>query len=468
MFFRSFFDESLAQMSYMVGCQRTGEAIIIDPARCIDPYLKTARKKGFKIVAAAETHIHADFLSGSRELASYCNAAVYVSDEGDESWKYQLAVGVDYILLKDGSRFRVGLLEFEIMHTQGHTPESISFVLTDQGAGSLQPMGVFTGDFVFVGDIGRPDLLEKAAGIAGSADTGARQMFQSLQKFKQLPDFLQVWPAHGAGSACGKELGAVPMSTVGYEKLNNWALREEDEERFIKTLLTGQATPPKYFAMMKKLNKLGPAPVDHTKTDKLKNTEELKRYGDDVILLDTRRAAEFAEAHYKGAINIPINDSFTNWAGELVSYDQDIVLIAAEEKLELIKKSLFSIGLDRVIAFIEPASTLSDQASIESYEEVNVRQLNGLLADDNFYLIDVRNQSEWDEGRIQGANHQSLSVFAEHLDELPKGKTYLVHCRSGARSAIAASLMQANGYKNVMNVKGGYLAWQKEALPVTL
>ena len=468
MFFRSFFDENLAQMSYMVGCQRTGEAIVIDPARCIDPYLKTAKKKGLRIVAAAETHIHADFLSGSRELAKDCNASIYVSDEGSEGWKYQHMDGADYMLLKDGDKFKLGLIEFKVMHTPGHTPESISFILTDQGAGSSQPMGIFTGDFVFVGDIGRPDLLEKSAGIAGSAELGARQMFQSLQKFKQLPDFLQVWPAHGAGSACGKALGAVPMSTVGYEKLNNWALKEEDEEKFIETLLGGQAMPPKYFAMMKKMNKMGPALVNHTEIDKLKNADELERYDSNTILLDTRRAAEFAKSHFKGAINIPINESFTNWAGELISYDQDIVLIATEEKMEMIKKSLFSIGLDRVVAFIEPTIVLAAQDFTESYEEVNVQQLNDLLADDRFYLIDVRNQSEWDEGRIEGADHQRLSVLVDHLDELPKGKTYLVHCRSGARSAIAASLMQANGYKDVMNVKGGYLAWRKEEFPVTL
>ncbi|MGY0692756.1 MBL fold metallo-hydrolase [Virgibacillus sp. FSP13] len=467
MFFRSFFDESLAQMSYMVGCQRTGEAIVIDPARCIDPYLKTAKKKGFKIVAAAETHIHADFLSGSRELASYCNATIYVSDEGDEDWKYRQVDGIDYVLLKDDSKFKLGLVDFKVMHTPGHTPESISFILTDQGAGSSQPMGVFTGDFVFVGDIGRPDLLEKSAGIAGSANLGARQMFQSLQKFKQLPDFLQVWPAHGAGSACGKALGAVPMSTVGYEKINNWALREEDREKFIGTLLSGQSTPPKYFAMMKKLNKIGPSLVNQNEIVKLKNAIELEEYGSDTILLDTRRAAEFAKSHLRGAINIPFNQSFTNWAGELISYDQDIVLIAAEEKLEKIKENLSSIGLDRVVSSIKPALTLLDQERVESYEEVNVQKLRDLLDDEHYHLIDVRNQTEWDQGRIEGADHKTLSSLPDLMDDLPKGKTYLVHCRSGARSAIAASLMQANGYKDVKNVKGGYLAWMKEKFPVT-
>ncbi|WP_077329023.1 MBL fold metallo-hydrolase [Virgibacillus siamensis] len=466
MFFRSFFDENLAQMSYLVGCERTGEAIVIDPARSIDPYLKIAKKKGFNIIASAETHIHADFLSGSREIAKNCNITVYVSDEGDENWKYHQVEGVNYTFLKDSSTFNVGFVEFQVMHTPGHTPESISFILTDKGAAFSQPMGIFTGDFVFVGEIGRPDLLEKSVGIAGSAESGARLMFESLQRFKELPDFMQVWPAHGAGSACGKALGAVPMSTVGYEKLNNWGLKEENKEDFVKSLLTGQSTPPKYFAMMKKLNKIGPPLVNETEIERLETPDELIKYGSNTVLLDTRRAKEFAKEHLEGAINIPFNQSFTNWAGELIGYDQDIVLIAAEEHVNKIKESLSSIGLDRVVSSIEPAFTLRDQERIESYEEVNVQKLRDLLDDENYHLIDVRNQSEWNDGRIEGADLKTLRSLPDLLDDLPEGKTYLVHCRSGARSAIAASLMQANGYKDVKNVKGGYLAWMKEKFPV--
>ncbi|WP_449354383.1 MBL fold metallo-hydrolase [Virgibacillus natechei] len=466
MFFRAFFDENLAQMSYLVGCERTGEAIVIDPARCIDPYLKIAKKKGFKIIATAETHIHADFLSGSRELAKNSNATVYVSDEGGESWKYHQVEGVNYMLLKDNITFKIGLVEFQVMHTPGHTPESISFILRDTGTASSQPMGVFTGDFIFVGEIGRPDLLEKSAGLAGSAESGARQMFQSLQRFKELPDFMQVWPAHGAGSACGKSLGAVPMSTVGYEKLSNWALKEDNKENFVKTLLTGQPTPPNYFAMMKKLNKIGPPLVNEAEIEKLESPDELMKYGSNTVLLDTRRPGEFANAHLAGAINIPFNQSFTNWAGELISYDQDIVLIVAQEYAKKIKESLSSIGLDRVVSSIEPALTLLDQERIESYEEVDVQKLRDLLDDEHYHLIDVRNQSEWDEGRIEGADLKTLSSLLDLLDDLPEGKTYLVQCHSGARSAIAASLMQANGYKDVKNVKGGYLAWMKEKFPV--
>lgn len=462
MFFRSFFDESLAQMSYLVGCQQTGEAIVIDPARSIKTYVETARKEGLKIIAVAETHIHADFVSGSREIAQHCDATLYVSAEGGEQWQYNQLKDIDYALLKDGSTFMIGQIEFTVMHTAGHTPESISFVLTDKGGGSSQPMGIFTGDFVFVGDIGRPDLLEKAVGVVGSAELGAIQMFQSLQKFKQLPDYLQVWPGHGAGSACGKALGAVPMSTVGYENLNNWALREEDQEKFIKTLLTGQSIPPNYFAMMKKLNKMGPPLVSREETTKIHTVEQLKNHDTNAVLVDTRKAAEFAKGHLEGTINIPFNQSFTNWAGELIGYDLEIILIAEECKLNAIKESLSSIGLDRIAGFIEPSDVLANDGQLESYGEVDIKQLQEYLLNEQYHLIDVRNESEWAEGRIEGAEHMPLNLLTKQLDDLPKGKTYLVHCKSGARSAIASSLLQAHGYKDVMIVKGGYLAWLKE------
>ena len=235
MFFQNIYEKGLAQASYLIGCQKTGEAIVIDPRRDIDVYLEIAEREKLKITKITETHIHADFLSGTRELAAVTNAEILLSDEGGKDWEYQFS----HTGLKDGSVFKVGNLKFEVLHTPGHTPEHISFLLTDTAA-SNKPIMIFTGDFVFVGDIGRPDLLEKAAGIEGTRIVGAKQMFQSLNKFKALPDYVQVWPGHGAGSACGKALGAVPSSTVGYEKLVNWAFQIDDEEKFVDTLLDGQ------------------------------------------------------------------------------------------------------------------------------------------------------------------------------------------------------------------------------------
>ncbi|MBW7951637.1 MAG: MBL fold metallo-hydrolase, partial [Chitinophagaceae bacterium] len=252
MFFQHIYDKSLAQGSYFIGCQATGEAIVIDAKRDVDTYLEIAKQNNFKITHITETHIHADFLCGSRELSAITGATMYLSNEGGVDWQYEF----EHIGLKDNDIIKVGNLTLQVMHTPGHTPESISFVLTDHPA-SDKPVMIFTGDFVFVGDIGRPDLLEKAAGIKGTKEIGAMQMFQSLKKFAALPEYVQVWSAHGAGSACGKALGAVHSSTVGYEKIRNWAFQfNENEKDFIANLLADQPEPPKYFAMMKHLNKV--------------------------------------------------------------------------------------------------------------------------------------------------------------------------------------------------------------------
>ncbi|HMQ55982.1 MAG TPA: MBL fold metallo-hydrolase, partial [Anaerolineae bacterium] len=333
MLLKYFYNDKLAHASYMVGCQATGEALVVDPGRDIAPYLQTAQDNGMQIVAVTETHIHADFLSGARELAEQTKAKLYLSDEGDENWKYQFLDGYDHELVYDGSVFKVGNIKLEVLHTPGHTPEHISFLVTDT-AGANQPIGIFTGDFVFVGDIGRPDLLEEAAGIKGTAEPGARRMFESLRRFRALPDFVQVWPAHGAGSACGKALGAIPSSTVGYEKLFNWAFQYEDEDQFVKALLAGQPEAPKYFAMMKKLNKEGPAVLGGLPQPQRLDDQRLANVlAEGLKVVDTRSADEFAKGHIPGTINIPNDGAFTNWAGWLLTYDQPFYLIAAENAL---------------------------------------------------------------------------------------------------------------------------------------
>ena len=229
MFFRQIYDEGLAQAAYLIGCQKTGDAIVIDPARDIDRYVDLAARNDLKIVAVTETHIHADFLSGSRELAEQTGARLYVSDEGSADWKYGWLEAYDHVLIKNDDRFRVGNIEFRVVHTPGHTPEHVAFLVTDVGGGADSPMGALTGDFVFVGDVGRPDLLETAAGIQGVKEDSARDLFRSANGFLGLEDYMQVRPAHGAGSACGKALGAVPQSTVGYERQFNPALRLTNE-----------------------------------------------------------------------------------------------------------------------------------------------------------------------------------------------------------------------------------------------
>ncbi|MBI4512851.1 MAG: MBL fold metallo-hydrolase, partial [Gemmatimonadetes bacterium] len=242
MIFQRFYNEGLAQASYLIGCEATGEALVIDPHRDAEQYVRAAEIQGLRIGHVTETHIHADYVSGTRELASRTGARIVLSDEGGADWKYGFTHGA--VLLRDGDSFVVGRIRIDVLHTPGHTPEHLTFLVTDT-AGADRPMGAFTGDFIFVSDVGRPDLLERAAGYAGTMEAGARHLYRSIQQFKGLPDYLQIWPGHGAGSACGKALGAVPQSTLGYERLFNWALRVEDEDAFVGAVLADQPEAPR-------------------------------------------------------------------------------------------------------------------------------------------------------------------------------------------------------------------------------
>lgn len=464
MLLKYFYDEKLAHASYVVGCQATGEALIVDPMRNITPYINLAKQEGLTITGVAETHIHADFVSGSRELASRLGAKLYLSDEGDENWKYQNLDGYTYELLKDGDQFKVGNLVLDVKHTPGHTPESLSFLLTDRGGNADKPMGIFTGDFVFVGDIGRPDLLEKAAGISGTAEAGAIDMFHSVQKFKTLPDYLQVWPAHGAGSACGKSLGAIPTSTVGYEKQFNWAMLIDDQEKFIKTLLDGQPEPPTYFAVMKHVNKVGPNLLnDLPELKQIQTLDELKNLiseGHQVV--DTRPYNDFSEGYISGTINVPFNKSFANWMGWLVDYNRPLYLLADIEELEEMKITLRSVGIDNVSGYGEADIMIKESPTLETMENVTPEQVKQSIANREVNVLDVRNLSELASGRIASADHIMLGHLPQRLNDVNADQPVVVHCASGVRSAIAASFLKANGIKNVINLLGGYSRWEKE------
>lgn len=470
MLLRYFYDPKLAQASYFVGCQQTGEAIVIDPARDVEPYLAAAEAEGMRIVGATETHIHADFVSGSRELTERTGATLFLSDNGDEDWKYQFADAYDHVLLKDGETFKIGQVKFEALHTPGHTPEHISFLMTDT-AGADRPMGIFTGDFVFVGDVGRPDLLEKAAKMADTAEAGARQMFDSLQRFKALPDYLQIWPGHGAGSACGKDLGAVPTSTVGYEKLFNWALNQPDEERFVHELLAGQPEPPRYFAMMKKVNKEGPPVLGRLSLPEQIPFNRLEQIlGDDLPVVDTRSFSAFATSHIPGTINIPYDYSLANWAGWLLDYDRPFYLIADHHALAEVAHDLASIGLDNSAGYFE-TSAIEAWASagheLECYSNVQPSEIVDGVLKGEMTLIDVRNQSEWDEGHIPGARHIMLGYLPERMAEIPTDRPVVVQCQTGGRSAIGASILQANGIPDTSNLTGGIRNWRLTKMPVS-
>lgn len=456
MFFKQVYEKGLAQASYIIGCQATKEAIVIDPKRDIDTYLEIAEQENLNITHITETHIHADFLSGTRELAAATGAKIYLSDEGGKDWQYQF----EHIGLRNGDKIRVGNLILEVIHTPGHTPEHISFLLTDTPA-SNKPVMIFTGDFVFVGDIGRPDLLEKAAGFRGTQEKGARQMFQSLKKFKALDDYIQVWPGHGAGSACGKALGAVPSSTVGYEKITNWGLSIEDEEEFVKTLLDGQPEPPKYFAMMKKLNKVGPkvlGSIPRPGRLSIQQFEQMIGYG--VKIIDTRDKISFAGGHFPNSINIQDNSAFSTWAGWILDYENPYLLIARDERIEDLTKALVRIGLDNIIGYVNDIDKISNAGyELKTLNQITVHELKQNL--DDYFVLDVRGYSEYNASHIPGAENIFAGYIVNNLAQLPSDKQIVVHCAGGDRSAIAASVLLSAGFNNVVNLTCGFNGWKQ-------
>lgn len=454
MFFERIYEKGLAQASYIVGCQATKEAIVIDPKRDIDTYIEIAERENLRITHIAETHIHADFLSGSLELAHETGAKIYLSNEGGNDWQYQF----DHIGLKDGDIIKIGNINLEVMHTPGHTPEHISFILTDLPA-SKEPSMIFTGDFVFVGDVGRPDLLEKAAGYEGTMIAGARQMFQSLKRFKELPDHLQVWPAHGAGSACGKSLGAVPGSTVGYEKLSNWALKINDEETFIRTLLDGQPEPPKYFAMMKKLNKIGPRVLGSVPHPARLSVARFKdSIQNNYQIVDTRDKLSFAGGHIPGSLNIQDNNSFSTWAGWMLEYDRPIILIARERRVDALNRALIRIGIDNLEGYISDIDKLeSSGMDLEILNQISVNELNQDIS--KYKVIDVRSYTEYDISSIPESVNIHAGQLEKNLDKISKEEELVVYCASGDRSAIAASFLLKIGFSKVYNLSDGINSW---------
>ncbi|EEM80584.1 MULTISPECIES: MBL fold metallo-hydrolase [Bacillus cereus group] len=470
MLLKYFYDEKLAHASYLVGCQKEGVAIVIDPSRYIEQYIEFAKKEGMEVIAAAETHIHADFLSGSRELSNLYHANLYVSDEGDCDWKYQYLNEGRYQLVSEGTEFKVGHIKFNVIHTPGHTPESISFLVTDTSQNNFtndKPIGIFTGDFIFVGDIGRPDLLETAVGIKDTAQIGAKQLFDSIQKVKILPDYLQIWPSHGAGSPCGKALGAIPTSTLGYEKMFNWAFQCNEESDFISTLLTGQPEPPKYFSLMKHLNKYGPPIRKKRKITNIDTVEELQEVMRSVQqIVDIRNVESFASGHIEKSINIPYNNSFTTWCGWLLGYKTETLIILDEEKVKMeeVIRDFESIGLDNIIAFA-PLKVIKKFDILESYKENTSIELYRHIKDRSVKVIDVRSKKEWEEGHLHNAIHITLGNLFEKIDSIPKDCPIVLQCRTGLRSAIAASILQKAGIKEVVNLKGGFLEWKKFGLP---
>lgn len=465
MFFQHVYDKSLAQASYVIGCQKAGVAMVIDPKRDVDTYLEIAKQNNMTITHVAETHIHADFLSGARELAALTGAKMYLSDEGGPDWQYQFP----HEGVKDGDVIKMGNLTFEVIHTPGHTPESISFLLTDHPASS-KPVMLFTGDFVFVGDIGRPDLLEKAAGLKGTQDLGAHQMYQSIKRFAELPDYIQVWPGHGAGSACGKALGAVPSSTVGYEKIRNWALQyASNEPGFVQYLLADQPEPPKYFAMMKKLNKVDrPLLTEVPKQQKLSAETLIQQLDKGVKLIDARNKTDFAAGFIPGSLNIQGNNAFATWAGWFLDYNEPFILVASETQVEDLTRKLMRIGLDNVLGYVDNVQDWAEKTGqkLEQVKQLSLEEFKEKKAENNLQVVDLRGAAEYNAGHIHGAEHVFVGTLEKNLDKVRKDHGVIIHCQGGDRASIAYSILAKHGYNNVLNYSAGMNEWVNKGNPV--
>jgi hydroxyacylglutathione hydrolase len=445
---------------------------VVDPNRDIDPYLQAAEDEGLRITHVTETHIHADFVSGARELAHRTGARLYLSDAGGSDWRYEYAGDSKATLVGDGSRLTVGQVDIRVLHVPGHTPEHLAFLVTDTGTAS-EPMGVLTGDFIFVGDVGRPDLLERAARAMGTMEEAARQLFGSLQRARAWPDYLQIWPGHGAGSACGKALGAVPQSTLGYEKRFNWAFAVADELSFVRAVLEGQPDPPRYFAEMKRLNRAGPRLLGAVRRPaRLSAADLTAALAQGATVVDTRQARDFAQGAVPGTLNIPANRSFTTWAGWLLPYDREFYLIVDDRSPQMIDelvRDLVGIGLDRVAGYFGSEVVSARRASkgpLQTITLLSLAEVVTQIQSNEKIVLDVRGEGEWSAGHIPGSINLPVGDLEARLGEVSRDRPLIVHCQTGARSAIAASLLRARGFADVRQFPGGFAEWKAAGRPV--
>ena len=469
MFFRQIVDEKLAQYAYLIGCQATGEAIIVDPERDIDRYQMAAAKEGLRLVAAADTHIHADYLSGLREFAE-AGVKVFASDEGDADWKYEWLNDSSYNfqLLRHGDVFKIGNIEFKVVHCPGHTPEHLSYLVTDRGGGADAPIGMATGDFVFVGDLGRPDLLESAAGVAGAMVPSARTLHQSVLNFLDLDDYIQIWPGHGAGSACGKALGAVPESTVGYERRFNVAIQAamRGEEEFVSAILDGQPEPPMYFARMKRDNRSGPNLLGELPVPRTVNADEIAAItASESVVLDTRLDRTlFMAGHLPGSLFCPLNKTFNTIAGSFVEETRSLYLIIEKSRLEEAVRDLIRIGLDRIEGIITPETFdtyVQSGGELRQTPHVGLDHVSEFSNDPNAQLLDVRPMADYCVSHIPGANNIPHNRLWVRRDELDSDTRKAVYCQSGAQAASAVALLERLGH-DVTYIEGDYPTWSAE------
>ncbi|MFD1661573.1 rhodanese-like domain-containing protein [Streptomyces caeni] len=452
MFFAQYYLDCLSQASYLVADETTGKAVVIDPRRDVSEYLTDAEAHGFTIEGVVNTHFHADFLAGHLELADRTGAWIGYGQRAEAEYPIRK--------LTDGERISLGDVTLQIMETPGHTPESIS-ILVYEHADDAVPYGVLTGDALFIGDVGRPDLL---ASLGVTADELGKMLYDSIQnKLMGLPDEVRVFPAHGAGSACGKNLSTQRQSTIGEQRATNYACRPMGEEEFVALVTAGQPSAPAYFVYDAILNRKEHGLFDPAAAPRPLSTEEfMERRAAGAVVVDTRSPQDFAAGHLRGSVNVPADGRFAEQAGMVVGPDEEVVVVAPQDREEEIVTRLARIGFDKVGGYLrEPEGAFTVLADeMEQASRITVDELHrALQGDEPPVILDVRGGGEREEGFIEGSLHIPLAELARRMDEVPADRPLVVHCAGGLRSSIAASLLRHKGRTDVSDLLGGYGAW---------
>ena len=452
MYFEQFYLGCLAHASYLLASE--GEAIVIDPQRDVDIYLQAAAEHGFQIRHIFETHLHADFVSGHQELADRTGATIYIGQSAGARFSH-IDVG-------DGFQLRVGKLRIEVRETPGHTAESICLVVTDEEK-SEKPWAVFTGDTLFIGDVGRPDLSKNL-----TPQQLAAELYDSLhQKLLTLPDDVLVYPAHGAGSLCGRNMRAERSSTIGTERLTNYALQIRSRDEFVRELTSRVPVRPDYFLQDAEINREGaPALSQLPELAAISAARLQAMLEDGALALDVRPGSEFAAGHVPGSVNIALSGQFASWAGALLGLSCKPVLIAdTAEQISEAQIRVARVGIEKLCGYLQGglAAWRAAGLPVAQFPEISVQSLRERRRD--LHLIDVRREGEWKAGHIDGAEWFPLDNLNKSLPSTDRDTPIAVHCKSGYRSAIACSLLQRAGFTNVSNVLGGFDAWQAANLP---
>ena len=449
MIFKQYELGCLSLFSYLIGDETTGRAVVIDPQRDVTQYVEDAEHFGLTIERVLETHFHADFLSGHLELAAATGAVISFGDEAHADFPIDP--------MAHGQQLSLGDVRLEIRHTPGHTPESISIVVWEH-ADDVDPWAVFTGDTLFIGDVGRPDLLTS---IGWTADGLARRLYRSLRdQLLTLPDATRVYPAHGAGSACGKNLSTASQSTIGEQRRTNYALAPMSEDAFVEAVTQGQSIAPLYFAFAADSNRRDRERLDdHRDTPAFDIDLTLRQQAEGAVVIDGRSAELFASGHLRGAINVGLDGRFAEYAGDVLRPGQTVILITDPGRENEARIRLARIGFDHVIGALHDIDRvlvdhpeLAEQAPRVTASEVEQRR----LAEPDLQIVDVRNPGEVEAGAIDGAINLPLPQLLDRMNDLDPSRPTIVYCAGGYRSATAASLLRAHGFATVADIYGGY------------